>query len=57
MTKKSQQDYDREWIEKNRKHKRYLSYRSTARTFIRNHATMDDITELKKLIKERENTL
>ena len=55
--KKTQQDYDKKWIGKNREHKRYLSARSSARSFIRNHAKQEDLEELKKLIEEKEKTL
>jgi len=54
--KKTQQDYDKKWIDKNREHKRYLSARSSARSFIRNHATMEDLEELEKMIKEKRAT-
>lgn len=33
--------------------KRYQSYRRTARGFIKNNATQDDLDELEALIKER----
>lgn len=45
---------DKKWIEKNRDHKRYLSKRSTARSFIRNDATPDDILEIKNIIRKKE---
>ncbi|PQC59982.1 hypothetical protein CUN46_10340 [Enterococcus faecium] len=32
----------------------YLAQRSTARGFIRNKATLEDLEELKKLIEDRE---
>lgn len=48
---------DKKWIEQNKEHRRYLSYRGTARTFIRNHATAEDLEELEKLIQEREQLL
>lgn len=48
---------DRRWIEKNKEHRRYLSARSTARSFIRNRATQEDLLELKdeinQLLKEK----
>lgn len=54
MSKENKQkEYDKRWIEKNREHKRYLSYRSTSRSFIRNSATKDDLLELKKLIDDK----
>ncbi len=55
--KKTQQDYDKKWIDKNREHKRYLSARSSARSFIRNHAKKEDLEELKKIIEEKEKSL
>ncbi|HID0817783.1 hypothetical protein [Clostridium botulinum] len=48
---------DKKWIEKNREHATYLRNRSSARSFIRNKATMEDLEELKELIKEREGNL
>lgn len=56
MTKK-QQVYNKRWADKNKEHKRYLSYRSTARTFIRKYALEKDLEELKELIKERQKKL
>ena len=53
MTQK-QQEYNKKWADKNKEHKRYLSYRSTARTFIRNYAVKEDLEELKDLMKKRE---
>ena len=52
MTKK-QQEYNRRWAEKNKEHKRYLSYRTTARTFIRRYAKHDDLLELKEMIEKK----
>ena len=45
---------DKKWNEKNRQHRNYLSNRSSARSFIKNKATIDDINELKQLIKLRQ---
>ncbi|PQF43843.1 hypothetical protein CUS77_10185 [Enterococcus faecium] len=42
---------------KKSEHARYLRNRSTARSFIRKQATIDDLTELKELIKERKEIL
>lgn len=39
---KKQVVYNKKWYEKNREHKRYLSKRSTARSFLR-VATKEDI--------------
>lgn len=43
----------KKWNENNREHRNYLSKRSSARSFIRNHATVDDLNELEELIKEK----
>lgn len=43
----------KKWNEQNREHRNYLSKRSSARSFIRNHATVDDLNELEELIKEK----
>ena len=40
--------------EKNPKKNQYISYRSKARSFINNHATLDDLEELKALILKKE---
>lgn len=48
---------DKKWAEKNKEHKSYLKYRSTARSFIKNKATIEDLEELKELIIERENMI
>ncbi|MDC0825433.1 hypothetical protein [Lactococcus petauri] len=61
VTKKRKAVYnpeaDKRWAEKNKEHKSYLKYRSTARSFIKNKATSEDLEELKQLIKERENMI
>ena len=48
-----QQRANKRWNERNREHRNYLTKRSTSRSFIRNHATKDDLLELQELIKER----
>lgn len=45
---------DKKWARANKDHKRYLNYRSTARVFIRELATEEDLAELKGLITLRE---
>jgi len=50
---KKQQEYNKRWAEKNKEHKRYLSYRTTARTFIRKYAKHDDLKELKVMIEKK----
>ena len=54
MTKEltPQQRANKRWNERNREHRNYLTKRSTSRGFIRNHATKDDLLELKELIEE-----
>ena len=49
----AQQKATKKWNKNNREHRNYLSKRSSARSFIRNHATLDDLNELESLIKEK----
>lgn len=49
----SQKKANQKWAEQNKEHRNYLSKRSSARSFIRNHATVDDLDELEELIKEK----
>lgn len=51
--KKAQKRYD----EKNRERRSYLKSRSSARSFIRNKATLDDLIELEQMIKEKREEL
>lgn len=46
-------EYNKNWQHKNKDHAQYLRYRSSARSFIRNKATEEDIEELEKLIAIR----
>ena len=50
----SQKKANKAYREKNPKRNQYLSYRSTARGFINNHATLEDLDDLKALILKRE---
>lgn len=43
--------------EKKPEKKRYYSYKATAKSFIKNHATFKDLEELKSLIEEKEKLL
>lgn len=52
-----QAEADRRWREKNPEHHRYLTARSTARSFIRKRATKEDLDELEILIKDRRKEL
>ncbi|NFP92426.1 hypothetical protein [Clostridium sporogenes] len=45
------------WEKKNREYASYLKSRSSARSFIRNKATLEDIEEFRNLLKEREELL
>ena len=49
----AQQKATKKWNKNNREHRNYLSKRSSARSFIRNHATVDDLNELESLIKDK----
>lgn len=55
MTKKEYdyQAYNKKWADNNKEKKRFLSYRSTARTFIRNYAEQEDLEQLKELIENK----
>lgn len=57
VEKSKQKMADKKWIENNREHANYLRSRSSARSFIRNKATLEDLKELKILIEEREALL
>lgn len=48
---------DKRWKEKNKEHRNYLAGRGAARSFIRNKATLDDLSELEQLIKDRRKSL
>ncbi len=56
-TSEAQRNADKRWREKNRDHANYLKNRTSARCFIRNKATLEDIEELEVLIKERVEVL
>ena len=43
----------KKWNANNQEHRNYLTKRSTARSFIRKHATDEDLNELEELIKEK----
>lgn len=45
------------WNENNKERMRYLRSRSSAKSFINNRATIDDIEELRELLNARENNL
>lgn len=57
MLTEAQKRAKQKYREKNRERTNYLNARTTARGFIRNKATKEDLQELKELIKEREERL
>ncbi|MGJ3874930.1 hypothetical protein ACLOCO_16205, partial [Lactiplantibacillus plantarum] len=48
---------NKKWDEKNKERKKYIVKRSTAKGFIRDYATDDDLAELLTLISDRHNFL
>lgn len=48
---------NQKWENKNKEYASYLKSRSSARSFIRNKATLEDLKEFKILIEEREKLL
>ena len=56
-TSEAQRKADKRWREKNREHANYLKNRTSARCFIRNKATLEDIEELKELLRLRAEVL
>ena len=45
---------NRRWEEKNPEHRKYLSHRSRARSFVRSVATLEDLEELAAMIEKRQ---
>lgn len=56
-TSEAQTKANKNWADKNREYSSYLRSRSSARSFIRNKATLEDLEELKQLIKAREQEI
>ena len=63
-TSEAQRNADKRWREKNRDHANYLKNRTSARCFVRNRATLEDIEEFKSpngrengIIKKENNKL
>ncbi len=52
-----QKEANERWNEKNKERRTYLSSRSSARSFIRKRATLEDLEELEQLIAERRKEL
>ncbi|EPY2294029.1 hypothetical protein ACXATC_001634 [Clostridium sporogenes] len=57
MTKNNQTEANKKWYDKNKEYAKYLNKRSHARSFIKNFATLEDIEELRNLLKERAGDL
>lgn len=57
MEKSKQTIANQKWENKNKEYASYLKSRSSAKSFIRNKATLEDLKELKILIEERERLL
>lgn len=55
--KNAQTEANKRWQEQNREKARYLRNRSTARSFVKKQATLEDIKELEQLIAERKKEL
>ena len=56
-TQEGQAEANKRYRDKNKEHRNYLSSRSAARSFIKNKATIDDLTELESLIQKRKDEL
>lgn len=50
--RESQRKAQKKWRSKNRARSNYLVYRSTARSFVLKHATLEDLEELQVKIRE-----
>ena len=60
ITKEGQNKANRRYLDNHpdkRKQYRIATLRSEGKSFIRNHATLDEITDLRILLKEREKLL
>ncbi|MGL4739641.1 MAG: hypothetical protein ACRC41_02425 [Sarcina sp.] len=55
--KNPQTEANKRWQQKNRERARYLRNRSSARSFIRGQATVDDLEELLVLFQARKEFL
>lgn len=56
-TSEAQRNADKRWREKNRLYANYLKNRTSARCFIRNKATLEDLEELQSLIEVRKKAV
>lgn len=56
-TSEAQIKANKKWIEANREKANYMRSKSSAKSFIRNKATLEDLEELEKLILEGKNNI
>lgn len=56
-TSEAQIKANKKWNEANRERANYMRSKSSAKSFIRNKATLEDLEELEKLIDERRKEL
>ena len=56
-TSEAQERANKKWAENNKAYSSYLKSRSSARSFIKNKATMEDLAEFLTLIAERRQEL
>ena len=52
VRRESQRKAQKKWRSKNRARSNYLIYRSTTRSFVLKHATLEDLEELQAKIEE-----
>lgn len=57
LKKNSQTEANKRWQEKNKERAKYISARSRARSFIKNHGLEEDLDEFMELILERKQML
>ncbi|WP_334328461.1 hypothetical protein [Companilactobacillus sp. HBUAS59699] len=53
----AQKRANKKWHDKNRERANYIAMRSSARSFIRNKSTTEDLEELEKIINSRRSEL
>ncbi len=53
----AQKRANKKYRQKNKEKSRVASYRTTTRMFIRNHAEIKDLEEIKEMVAEREKKL
>lgn len=56
-TSEAQKAASKRYREKNKEKQRVTSYRTTARMYIKSHASLEDLEEFKQLIADREKEL